>query len=240
MTPLEDVSPSPFWDLETRLSSVLSILAGYIGAAAYTHSAGYFVTFMTGNTERAVLGNFAGDHTLAGGAALLIFSFLLGVFIASLFRRFWWSNHPHGATTLTTFALLGADVVDDILGERGIGLIQIVFVAFGMGALNTSFVKNGEVSIPVSYVTGTLVKFAQGVERHVAGGGNVRDWLGYGVQYASFALGALIGGLVSLVVDGANMLDAALAGSAIVAAYTWWADPRWVHHKPKRRGDGVA
>ncbi|MET9493136.1 YoaK family protein [Nocardia sp. NPDC006630] len=240
MTPTEDVLPGPFWDLEMRLSSVLSILAGYIGAAAYTHSAGYFVTFMTGNTERAVIGNFSGDHTLAKGAAMLIVSFLLGVFVASLCRRFWWRNHPHGATMLTTFALLCAAVTDDIVGDRGIGLLQILFVAFGMGALNTSFVKNGEVSIPVSYVTGTLVKFAQGLERHVAGGGTVRDWLGYAVQYVSFAIGALIGGLVSLVVDGSNMLDAALAGSAIVAAYTWWVDPRWVHHKPKRRGDGVA
>jgi uncharacterized membrane protein YoaK (UPF0700 family) len=37
----------------------LAALAGLIGAAAFTHSAGYFVTFMTGNSERAVLGFFA-------------------------------------------------------------------------------------------------------------------------------------------------------------------------------------
>jgi len=45
-----------------------------------------------------------------------------------------------------------------------------MLVAFGIGALNTSFVKDGEVSVPLSYVTGTLVKMGQGIERHVAGG----------------------------------------------------------------------
>ncbi|MFE3797459.1 DUF1275 domain-containing protein [Nocardia tengchongensis] len=221
-----------------RLSAVLSVLAGYIGAAAYTHSEGYFVTFMTGNTERAVLGNFAGDHTLALGAATIIASFLAGVFLASVCRRYWWTNHPHGATMLTTAALLAAAIVDHVLDDRGIGLVPILFVAFGMGSLNTSFVKNGEVSIPVSYVTGTLVKFAQGVERHAFGGGSARDWLGYATQYVSFGTGALIGGLVSLVVNGAYMLNAAVVGSALVAAYTWRADIRWVRRTVRRATDG--
>ncbi|GAB2442292.1 YoaK family protein [Nocardia tengchongensis] len=221
-----------------RLSAVLSVLAGYIGAAAYTHSEGYFVTFMTGNTERAILGNFAGDHTLALGAATIIASFLAGVFLASVCRRYWWTNHPHGATMLTTAALMAAAIVDNVLDDRGIGLVPILFVAFGMGSLNTSFVKNGEVSIPVSYVTGTLVKFAQGVERHAFGGGSARDWLGYATQYVSFGTGALIGGLVSLVVDGAYMLNAAVAGSALVATYTWRADVRWVRRTVRRAADG--
>ncbi|MFE3986338.1 YoaK family protein [Nocardia tengchongensis] len=221
-----------------RLSAVLSVLAGYIGAAAYTHSEGYFVTFMTGNTERAVLGNFAGDHTLALGAATIIASFLAGVFLASACRRYWWTNHPHGATMLTTAALLAAAIVDHVLDDRGIGLVPILFVAFGMGSLNTSFVKNGEVSIPVSYVTGTLVKFAQGVERHAFGGGSARDWLGYATQYVSFGTGALIGGLVSLVVNGAYMLNAAVVGSTLVAAYTWRADIRWVRRTVRRATDG--
>ncbi|MGW5107842.1 YoaK family protein [Nocardia sp. NPDC004123] len=220
-----------------RLSAVLSTLAGFIGAAAYAHSEGYFVTFMTGNTERSVLGNFTGDPTLAGGAAAIIACFLAGVFIASICRRYWWTNHPHGATMLTTGALLLAAIVDAVLGERGIGLIPILFVAFGMGALNTSFVKNGEVSIPVSYVTGTLVKLAQGIERHVFGGGTARDWLGYATQYVSFSLGALIGGLVSLVVNGSSMLNAAVVGSLLVAGYTWRADIRWVRRIARLSAD---
>lgn len=225
-----------------RLSVVLSTLAGFVGAAAYAHSAGYFVTFMTGNTERAVIGSFVGDTTIARGAAYIIGSFVLGVFVASLCRRFWWRNHPHGATMLTTLALLVACVCDYIQEstQTGIGLLPIQFVAFGMGSLNTSFVKNGEVSIPVSYVTGTLVKLTQGIERHLVGKGSVYDWLGYAVQYGGFALGALIGGLVSLALSGRFMLDAALIGSALVAMYTWRADIRYVRWTEKRRGEAGA
>ncbi|MEU6586809.1 YoaK family protein [Nocardia sp. NPDC046763] len=220
-----------------RLSAVLSLLAGFIGAAAYTHSEGYFITFMTGNTERAILGNFVGDYILAIGAASIIACFLAGVFIASICRRYWWTNHPHGATMLTTGALLLAAIADAVLAERIIGLVPILFVSFGMGALNTSFVKNGEVSIPVSYVTGTLVKLAQGIERHVFGGGTVRDWLGYATQYVSFSTGALIGGLVSLVVNGSSMLNAAVVGSLLVAGYTWRADIRWVRRIARLSAD---
>ena len=39
----------------------LSILAGFIGAAAYTHSAGYFVTFMTGNTDFDLIEDLPND-----------------------------------------------------------------------------------------------------------------------------------------------------------------------------------
>lgn len=235
MTTSDGNSSGRFWDLETYLSSVLSVLAGFVGAAAYTHSEGYFVTFMTGNTERAVLGHFTGDHVLAFGAALLVGSFLLGVFVASLCRRYYWRNHPHGATVLTTLALACAAVGEHIYGERTIGLTPILGVAFGMGALNTSFVKNGEVAIPISYVTGTLVKLAQGIERHIAGNGSVRDWAGYAVLYVSFTLGALIGGLVSVVVQGPYMLDAAAVGSALVAAYTWRVDIRWARFQSRRQ-----
>ncbi|WP_067674842.1 YoaK family protein [Nocardia miyunensis] len=234
MTANSNDSREPFWDLETRLATALLILAGFVGAAAYTHSQGYFVTFMTGNTERAVIGGFLGDFWLAWGAFLLIVCFLTGVLCASVCRRHWWRNHPHGATMLATFALAIAASVDAFSRESSVGLIPILFVAFAMGSLNTSFVRNGEVSIPVTYVTGTLVKFAQGVERHIAGGTH-REWLGYAVQWLSFVVGAAIGGLVSLVVNGDEMLIAATVGSALVAAYTWRADIRWVRRQEQAR-----
>nr|WP_218719430.1 MULTISPECIES: YoaK family protein [Nocardia] len=200
----------------------LSILAGFIGAAAYTHSAGYFVTFMTGNTERAVLGWFDNDQLLAVGAITLLFSFGLGVFVASLLRRRWWRDSRHGAAVVTTAALVVAAVVDfalDRTGGQEVGFIPIAFVAFAVGALNTAFVKNGETSVPLSYATGTVVKLSQGIESHVSGG-SARDWLGYGGQYAAFAVGAFLGGVMSLVVGGELMLIVAAAVSAAAAMLT--------------------
>ena len=102
--------------------------------------------------------------------------FVAGVVVASVCRRHFWVAHPHGPTVLTTFSLVAAtvvDVIDEGWEENQLDFAPIMLVAFGIGALNTSFVKDGEVSVPLSYVTGTLVKMGQGIERHIAGGNAV-------------------------------------------------------------------
>src|SRR6201986_4227160 len=196
------------FDSEARLSWVLAALAGVLGATAVTHSAGYFVTFMTGNAQRAVLGYFRDDVLLSVTAGLLLLSFVAGVVVASVGRRHFWVAHPHGPTVLTTVSLVaatGLDILLDRWDSNDLDFTPILFVVFGIGALNTSFVKDGEVSIPISYVTGTLVKMGQGIERHMAGG-TIADWLGYFLLFASFVLGGAIGGGISMLVNGTWML----------------------------------
>jgi uncharacterized membrane protein YoaK (UPF0700 family) len=217
------------FDSEARLSWVLAGLAGILGAAAFTHSDGYFVTFMTGNAQRAVLGYFRHDVVLAISAALLILCFVGGVVVASVCRRHFWVAHPHGPTVLTTFSLVAATAVDILMGRWHEGgkleFVPILLVVFGIGALNTSYVKDGEVSIPISYVTGTLVKMGQGIERHIAGG-SASDWLGYFLLFASFSSGAAVGGAISLVLGGSQMLAAATVVCALTTGYTYFHSDR--------------
>jgi uncharacterized membrane protein YoaK (UPF0700 family) len=147
------VEESELFGSEARLSWVLAGLAGLLGATAFTHSAGYFLTFMTGNSERAVLGFFRHESWLSITATSLLAAFVGGVVIASLCRRHIWVAHPHGPTVLTTFCLLTAVAVDALAGGWSadhVSFVPILFVAFGIGALNTSFVRDGEVSIPLS------------------------------------------------------------------------------------------
>jgi uncharacterized membrane protein YoaK (UPF0700 family) len=210
------------FDNEVRLSWLLAALAGLVGATSFTHSAGYFVTFMTGNSERAALGFFRNEHSMSIAAALVLVCFVAGVVIASLCRRHLWVAHPHGPTVLTTLCLIVATAVDT--GIRGwsadqVSFVPILFLALGLGALNTSFVKDGEVSISLSYVTGTLVKMGQGIERHISGG-EAADWLGYFLLWASFVAGGVIGGCISLVVSGSQMLAVASVVSVLTAGYT--------------------
>jgi uncharacterized membrane protein YoaK (UPF0700 family) len=217
------------FDSEEKLSWVLAALAGLLGATAFAHSSGYLVTYMTGNTQRAVLGYFLDEEWRAVSAAIVLTAFLAGVVSASLCRRYLWSNRPHGATVLTTLALVLATAVDVITGgeyPHPLALLPIIFVAYGIGALNTTFVKDGEVSIPLSYVTGTLVKLGQGIERHLSGG-EIWDWLGYFLLLGGFMFGASVGGFVSLVTDGSQMLAIASVISAVTAGYTFvYADRR--------------
>lgn len=213
---------------ESRLSWVLAGLAGVLGATAFTHSAGYFVTFMTGNAQRAILGYFRNDVVLSVTAGLLLLCFVCGVVVASVCRRHFWVEHPHGPTVLTTFSLVLATTIDIGVGEwdqSELDFIPIMVVVFGIGTLNTSFVKNGEVSIPLSYVTGTLVKMGQGIERHIAGG-KAADWLGYFLLLASFIIGATVGGFVAMFVSGRQMLGIASIVCAVTTGYTYFHQDR--------------
>jgi uncharacterized membrane protein YoaK (UPF0700 family) len=161
-------------------------------------------------------------------AALLMLCFVAGVVVASACRRRFWSAHPHGPTVLTTLSLVAAtvvDVIDEGWGQNMLDFAPITLVVFGIGALNTSFVKDGEVSVPLSYVTGTLVKMGQGIERHIAGG-TASDWLGYLLLFASFVLGAVIGGFISVVVTGMWMLVVASVMCAAATGYTYFHQDR--------------
>ncbi|GAB3136064.1 YoaK family protein [Tsukamurella serpentis] len=200
---------------DARLSWLLAGVAGMVGAVAFLHSAGYFVTFMTGNTERAVLTWFKASDAqqVAGAGALaataLIVAFISGVTVASVCRRYFWAGHPHGPTVLTTGGLLfasGTDFLLDGFAEPEVRFVPILIITFSLGALNTSFTKNGEVSVPLSYVTGTLVKLGQGIERHATGNGTVYDWLGYALLYAGFLVGAAVGGVIGSFVTGPQVI----------------------------------
>jgi uncharacterized membrane protein YoaK (UPF0700 family) len=150
------------------------------------------------------------------------------VVVATVFRRHFWTGHPHGPTVLATFSLVAAtvvDVIDEGWEEQMLDFAPIMLVVFGVGALNTSFVKDGEVSVPLSYVTGTLVKMGQGIERHIAGG-TAAEWLGYFLLFASFMFGGAIGGCISLVVNGTWMLVVASVVCAATTGYTYFHQDR--------------
>jgi uncharacterized membrane protein YoaK (UPF0700 family) len=219
---------SEIFDSEARLSWVLAGLAGVLGATAFTHSAGYFVTFMTGNAQRAALGYFRHEVVLSVTAGVLLVCFVAGVVVASVCRRRFWTAHPHGPTVLATFSLLAAtvvDVIDQGWKEAQLDFAPIMLVVFGVGVLNTSFVKDGEVSVPLSYVTGTLVKMGQGIERHIAGG-KASDWLGYFLLFTSFVVGAAAGGAISVAVNGTAMLVIASVMCALATGYTYFHQDR--------------
>ena len=114
---------------------------------------------------------------------------------------------------------------DEGWAESQLDFPPIMLLAFGIGALNTSFVKDGEVSVPLSYVTGTLVKMGQGIERHIAGG-KLSDWLGYFLLFGSFIFGATVGGVISLLVNGTGMLVFSSAMCTLATGYTYFHQDR--------------
>lgn len=213
------------FDPEARLSWVLAWLAGLVGAVAFTHSADYFVSAMSGNTQRAVVGVFINRPWLTVSALSLLGCFFSGAITGALGRRYLWGARKHGPITLMTLCLIVATIVD--VGLEGwlrddVYFGAILFVAFGMGVLNTSFVKNGEVSIGLGYFTGAIVKLAQGLVAHLSGGGTAADWLGYFVLYTSFVVGGMLGGSLNLLVTPSQIMGAATVVCALTTVYTYF------------------
>ncbi|WP_286143977.1 DUF1275 family protein [Mycobacterium sp. D16R24] len=96
----------PFHDLrEMALGALPAVLAGSTGAAAWLYTSGWYVTFMTGNTERLVLEHVNGNHALGLSAAAAVGAFLFGVSTATFARLYLWRKARHGATVVATVAV---------------------------------------------------------------------------------------------------------------------------------------
>lgn len=210
------------WTFPRRISALYTVLAGYIGAAAFTQSTGLFVTFMTGNAEKNVLGVFRHDPEMSIAAFLLTVSFFLGVLSAMASRKYLWKQRPYCVILLTAISLSIASIFafsndyTTIGGVEDYQFLDLIFVAYATGALNCAFTRGGETATPVTYHSGNLTKCAQGLGKHIFHQGSYRDWMGYAISYLSFSLGALIGGVMSLVITGSVMFVSAAIISFII------------------------
>jgi uncharacterized membrane protein YoaK (UPF0700 family) len=96
-------------------------------------------------------------------------------------------------------------------------------LAFGLGALNTSISRQNQVAMPLSYVTGTLVKMGQGFALHLSG---VQRWVwvAQAVTYGGFLVGVVLGGSVFHSIGTHNSLAALALMSTVIAGVTWSLD----------------
>jgi uncharacterized membrane protein YoaK (UPF0700 family) len=194
----------------------LAVLAGYVDAIGFMSLGGFFVSFMSGNSTRFSVGlaGHSQDAALAGG---LIACFVCGVFLGSVAGRFTVRRRP-AAILILTAALLACGSLLAILGFKTAALAP---VAMAMGAENTIFAREGEVSVGVTYMTGTLVKLGQRAAAAVFGGDRL-GWLPYLLLWLGLVGGAFVGavcyprmGLQALWLAVAAALGLALAGARL-------------------------
>ena len=208
---------------EIALASGLAWTAGYVDAIGFLHLGGYFVSFMTGNSTRA--GASVADASLSGflQAFGLIAAFFLGVVGASALRRVM-SRHRRPAICMLSAAVLGAAWASTAL-PRAEGVLAPALAA-SMGLLNAVFERDGEVSIGITYMTGTLVKLGQKVTAALFGErGN--GWHRYLLLWCSLTLGSLCGGAGYLLLGLAALGPAVIALAAAAAAS--WGHPGHLH-----------
>lgn len=190
------------------LAYALAALAGYSDAIGFIASGGFFVSFMSGNTTRAGVGlPFGVAET--GMALSLIVAFVVGTVGGSLLGRYRGWRRRESAIL---FAIAAALALACLLFGLSAAYPALLLTAAAMGAENTIFEEDGEVTIGLTYMTGTLVKTGQRIASALAGGPKW-DWLPYALLWISLLTGSIAGAFAhhALGVD-------ALWGAAGVAA----------------------
>lgn len=170
-----------------RLAVAAAALAGYVDATGFLAGNSYFVSFMSGNTTRLGV-DLATSPATAAIPALLIGGFVVGVFGGALLAA--WAGAQRKFAVLALVALLLAGAAGAGLAGQTSALLALLVLA--MGALNNTFQKDGEVSVGLTYMTGALVRFAQGLAARVLGRRET-GWQGWLMLWLGLALGAVIG-----------------------------------------------
>lgn len=185
----------------------LAAVAGFVDALGYLHFGGYFASFMSGNSTRFAIG-LARDRHAAAVAAGLIGTFLLGTMLGAAVGQLAGRRRPPVVLGLVTVLLVAAAGLAH-LGKP----FAAVPMVLAMGAENAVFQRNGDVSIGLTYMTGTLVKFGQRLTAALMGGDRL-GWLPYATLWGGLVAGATAGAFTyeALRLAGLWVAAAAMAG----------------------------
>ena len=204
-----------------RLALGLAGLAGLVDATGFVVAGGYFTSFMSGNTTRMGV-ELVERPVLALAPLGLIAAFLVGVIGGAMIARRIPSRRKPVLLGMITLALAaGAGLL-----AAGHSIPFLALSAIAMGMANNVFSRDGEVTVGVTYMTGALVRFGQGIAARIAGE-PLAAARGYGWLWSALAAGAAAGGALSL----RSPLWA--AGAAAGLALALWVAASWIKPAPR-------
>ncbi|ENY80523.1 YoaK family protein [Sphingopyxis sp. MC1] len=165
----------------------IAILAGFVDAIGFVESAGFFVSFMTGNSTRLAVG-VAEGHRAALLAGSIIAIFVTGVVAGSLIGARAGRRRTPAVLMCVTLLL----VVAALLRVADAGWVAILGLAFAMGVVNAAIEGSDGTVVGVTYMTGTLVQMGQKIANALRGEGD-RRWRHHLGLWAGLAGGAVLG-----------------------------------------------
>lgn len=193
------------------LATGLSALAGYVDAIGFISLGGFFVSFMTGNTTRLGAEIARGHPAAAAVAGGVLLAFVGGVVIGALIAKGAGRWRRVAVLTWVTICLATAAAFEAI-GNQTASTAGLVLA---MAASNCVFQRNGEVTIGVTYMTGTLVKMGQQIANALTGGPRFA-WLRNFTLWLGLALGA-VAGAAAYDAHGSRAIWFASAACAVLA-----------------------
>ncbi len=197
----------------TALAALLAALAGLVDALGFRHLQGFFVSFMSGNTTRMAVSFAQGETGSAARAGSLIFAFFVGAVAGAALRHSVARHRRAAVLALVTVALFAAAA----LQRRGLDGAAVSAMAFAMGVENAVFVNAGRVSVGLTYVTGALVKTAQGLVAALFGE-RPFTWVPDALLWLALVVGALAG---SNLYDAIGLDGLWVAGGLAAICLAW-------------------
>lgn len=170
------------------VAAMLAAIAGFVDALVFS-SIGFFASFMSGNSTRLGVGLGVGPRGHAMTAASMILAFVGGVILSAVAGRLLARRREIAVLALVVLLLLAAAFS---LGRVPQG-VALVLAAMAMGCENGVFARDGEVTIGVTYMTGSLVKLGQGLAAALMGDADRWGWSRYLCLWGGFVVGAVTG-----------------------------------------------
>lgn len=202
--------------VERWMAVLLAAVAGYVDSIGFLHLGGLFVSFMSGNTTRLAASLAGSDWLLAAKAALILCLFVFGAMLGALVAA---GTGPRARARVLAVeaALLLIAAVSAAMGQP---FVAVICMVAAMGLENAVFLRNGQVGVSLTYMTGALVKIGHALAAAVRGGplGDVTPHL---LLWGGLTSGGVIGALTFGVI-GLNALYVAAAVAATLAMVSYF------------------
>jgi uncharacterized membrane protein YoaK (UPF0700 family) len=191
----------------------LATLAGAVDACGLSLLRNFYVSFMSGNTTSMGRAMALGDWPRAALIAKIIAVFVAGAACGEALAI------CAGRFKLPSVVLAAAAVLTIPPANHAAAVLAMTFA---MGGLNAAMQKAGPLNVSVTFATGSLVRFGQGLARFLLRRTNGADWIQQAVPWLGLLLGATAA-TASLAIIGTRSfailpaLALALAGAAYIA-----------------------
>ncbi len=198
---------------ERGMAVLLAGLAGYVDSLGFLQLGGLFVSFMSGNSTRMAVGVSMGDWRTVGVAAAILILFVLGAALGALVAGGEGMRSRSRVLALEAVLLTGAALA----ALTGQAPLTVALMVLAMAVENAVFLRDGEVGVGLTYMTGALVKLGQALAGAVRGGRRTA-FAPYLLLWAGLFGGAVVGAF-SYGALGLNALWPAAALAAGLAAF---------------------
>jgi uncharacterized membrane protein YoaK (UPF0700 family) len=175
------------------LAGLLAALAGMVDVIGYLHLNGLFVSYMSGNSTQLAAALGQGNLPAAGTIAKLVALFVLGAAAGQVLAGFTGEWHM-------SWVLAGVGVLLAIAALLATAPEPMVLA---MGALNASMHRAGTIPVSLTFVTGALVRFGQGLGDFLTRRSGELKWLAQVVPWLGLITGATIGSAAFMRIGGA-------------------------------------